>query len=546
MKASPPPPMLALLLIAATLPADAQNPRVDSIFAPYDRQDSPGCAIGVFRNGQMAYSHGYGMANIELGVPISPDHVFYVGSVSKQFTAMSVALLAQDGRLSLDDEVRTYIPELPDFGKRITIRHLIHHTSGLREKWDLFAMAGMRDGDVVTQEDVIDLVRRQKSLNFNPGDEHLYNNTAYDLLSTIVTRVSGKPHREFAQERIFGPLGMSKTRYIDDRSLVLPGRADAYAPKRGGGYVTSNINHVETTGSGGVHSSIPDLLRWDESFYTGALGGQTLTTLVQTPGTLNNGDRLTYAFGLTIDTYGGRRRVQHGGALGGYRAMIMRFPDEHFSVALLCNIATANTMALAERVSDAYLPKPATAAAADGNAPLGEDQPVRYAGAFFNFRTDGLLRFVARDGGVALEGGAPLRFEGSHQFRAANQEATFRFDVTHAGLAERVRVLRPGVRESLFERVAEVTPSAAQLSEYVGSYRSEELNSTWRTESRDGKLMITGARGEVAVSLTPLFADAFTGQGWIVRFGREQGRVTGLTVTTGRSRRVAFARDATR
>jgi CubicO group peptidase (beta-lactamase class C family) len=544
MKASP--PMLALLLISAALPLAAQNARVDSVFAQYDRQDSPGCAVGVFRNGQIAYSHGYGMANIELGVPISAEHVFYVGSVSKQFTAMSIALLVQDGKISLDDDVRKYVPEVPDLGKRITIRHLVHHLGGLREKWDLFAMEGMRDGDVVTQADVIDLVRRQKAANFNPGDEHLYSNTGYDILSTIVQRVSGKSHREFAQERIFGPLGMTKTRYIDDRELVLPGRADAYAPKRGGGYITSNVSHVETTGSGGVHSSIPDLLRWDESFYTGALGGSTLTTMVQTPGTLNNGDKLTYAFGLTIDSYGGRRRVHHGGALGGYRAMLMRFPDEHFSVALLCNIATANTTLLAERVTDAYLTKPAATATANGNAPLGEDQPMRYAGVYFNFRTEGLMRFVARDGAVAVDGGPALKHEGSHQFRMGNQETMLRFDVTHAGLAERVRVVRPGARESVFERVTESKPSAAQLNEYTGSYRSDELNTSWRVDQRDGKLKISGARGEVSVELTPLFADAFSGAGWIVRFGRESGRVTGLTVTTGRSRRVAFAREAAR
>ena len=544
MKASP--PMLALLLLSTALPLAAQNPRVDSVFAQYDRQDSPGCAVGVFRNGQMAYSHGYGMANIELGVPISPEHVFYVGSVSKQFTAMSIALLVQDGKLSLDDDVRKYVPEVPDLGKRITIRHLVHHLGGLREKWDLFAMEGMRDGDVVTQADVIDLVRRQKALNFNPGEEHLYSNTGYDILSTIVQRVSGKSHREFAQERIFGPLGMTKTRYIDDRELVLPGRADAYAPKRGGGYITSNVSHVETTGSGGVHSSIPDLLRWDESFYTGALGGATLTTMVQTPGTLNNGDKLTYAFGLTVDSYGGRRRVQHGGALGGYRAMLMRFPDEHFSVALLCNIATANTMLLAERVTDVYLTKPAVTTTANGNAPLGADQPTGYAGLSFNDRTEGMMRFVARDGAVAVEGGPALKHEGSHQFRMGNEETMLRFDVTRAGLAERVRVVRPGVRESVFERVTESKPTAAQLNEYAGSYRSGELNTSWRVDQRDGKLMISGARGEVSVELTPLFADAFSGAGWVVRFGREAGRVTGLTVTTGRSRRVAFAREGSR
>jgi CubicO group peptidase (beta-lactamase class C family) len=537
------------LLLLAAWPLAAQNARVDSVFALYHRNDSPGCALGVFHGGQVVYSRGYGMANLELGVAISPEHVFYVGSVSKQFTAMSIALLAQDGKLSLDDDVRTHIPELPDLGRRVTIRHLVHHTSGLREKWDLFTMAGMRDGDVVTQGDVIELVRRQRELNFAPGEEHLYNNTAYDLLSTIVTRASGKPHREFAQERIFGPLGMTSTRYIDDRYLVLPRRAHAYTPRRGGGFSVSNINNVETTGSGGVHSTIADLQRWDESFYTGALGGPSLIALVQTPGTLNNGDKLSYAFGLTIDQYGGRRRVHHGGALGGYRAMLMRFPDEHFSVALLCNVATANTQLLAERVADVYLPKPA-ATTTPGNppraVPFGEDQPIRYTGVYLNLRNEATLRVVQRDAALAIEGGPALVHEGSHQFRADAQPIKVRFDVPHAGSAQRVRLTRSNSPEVVYDRVPDV-PAAAPLGDYVGLYRSDEADATWRVVLRGGELTIFNERAADGTPLTPLFLDAFTTSGWLVRFHREAGgQVDFLTVSTGRSRRVHFARDRER
>jgi len=543
-----PSPLVLLLAHCVTIPLAAQNARVDSVFAQYAKPDSPGCALGVFRNGQIVYSRGYGMANLELGVPISPEHVFYVGSVSKQFTAMSIALLARDGTLSLDDAVRKHIPELPDFGRVLTIRHLIHHTSGLREKWDLFAMAGVRDGDVITQHDVLELVRRQKELNFAPGEEHLYNNTAYDLLSTIVTRVSGKPHREFAQERIFGPLGMKSTQYVDDRVLVLPRRADAYAPRRGGGFNTANIRTVETTGSGGVHSSIADLQRWDESFYTGALGGAALATLVQTPGTLGNGEKLSYAFGLTVDEYGGRRRVHHGGALGGYRAMLMRFPDEHFSVAMLCNIATANTTQLAERVADVYLPKPAQTTAANGAAavPFGEDQPVRYVGVYLNLQTEEMLRVGERGGALTLAGNTPLIHEGSHRFRAATPAIKLQFDVPHAGSAQRVRVARASGREMTYERVPDLAASVP-LGDYAGIYRSSEAATTWRVVVRDGRLTIFGERNAEGTPLTPVFADAFTGQGWLVRFHREAGgQVDRLTVTTGRSRRVSFLRDRER
>lgn len=550
-------PTLALLLLTAALPSftqSQQSARVDSIFAQYARPDSPGCAVGVFRNGQIAYSRGYGMANIELGVPITPEHVFYVGSVSKQFTAMSIALLAKDGRLSLDDDVHKFIPELPEFGQRITIRHLVHHTSGLREKWDIFQMAGMRDGDVVNQADVIEVVRREKALNFAPGEEWLYNNTAYDLLSTIVQRASGKPHREFAQERIFGPLGMANTRYVDDRTLIVRGRASAYAPspRRGGGFVTANVSHVETTGSGGVHSTIGDLLRWDESFYTGALGGAELATLVQTPGALNSGEKLTYAFGLTVDQYGGKRRVHHGGALGGYRAMLMRFPDEHFSVALLCNIASANTMALAERVTDVYFPRAAVTdvtARASQPLPLGDVELERYTGVYLNRRTEALLRLVIRNGALVIDGTtAPLQYDGSNRFRLDGQQTMLEFTVPHANLAQRVRVTRPSARDATYDRVSDVAAPVSQLGDYAGIYRSDEVNTTWRVAIRDNKLTIFGDRGADAITLTPAFADAFTAPGgWLVRFSRDGANaVDNLTVTTGRSRRVTFTKDRER
>ncbi|MGH7694732.1 MAG: serine hydrolase, partial [Gemmatimonadaceae bacterium] len=288
-------------------------------------------------------------------------------------------------------------------------------------------------------------------------------------------------------------------------------------------------------------STVGDLVAWQRALAAGRVVKPASYTAMTTP----EGAAIpsVYGYGLAMDSLGGRRRVQHGGALGGYRAMLMRFPDEHFSVAMLCNLATANTTLLAERVADVYLTKPAATANADGSVPLGADQPIRYAGLYFNHRTEGMMRLVARNGAVAVDGGAPLKHVGSHQFRMGNQETTLKFDVTQAGLAERVRVMRPGARESVYERVADVTPTAAQLNELAGNYRSAELNTTWRVDQRDGKLMITGANGEVNVALTPLFVDAFSGAGWIVRFGRESGRVMGLTVTTGRSRRVAFTRD---
>ncbi len=342
--------------IAASVFAAADS-RVDAVFQEYDRPDSPGCAVGVYRDGSLSYAKGFGIANLDHGVPITPDTVFYVGSVSKQFTAMSVALAAREGKLSLDDPARKYIPELPDFGKPITIRHLIHHTSGLREKWDLLAMSGWRDGDVVTLEDVLERASRQSELNFPPGTEHLYSNTGYDLLSLVIQRATGKKLTEYARERIFEPLGMKNTRFVDDRTLVIPRRATEYSPS-GEGRFQVDMPNLTTTGSGSLYTTVRDLALWDESFYTGKLGGKDLVALVETPGTIEDGTKLTYAFGLAVETYHGLRRVEHGGALVGYRAQITRFPEKHFTVAVLCNSGSARPGELASRVAEIYLDLP--------------------------------------------------------------------------------------------------------------------------------------------------------------------------------------------
>lgn len=350
--------LLALvLLLPPTVSAQQPDPRttrVDSIFADMQGTARPGCAVGALKDGQFLLRKGYGMANLEAGLAITPETVFYTGSVSKQFTAMSVALLAQDGRLRLDDPARTWLPEIPAMGAGITIRHMIHHQSGLREKWELLALMGRRDGDLVTQQDVLDLIQRQQALSFAPGTDFLYNNTAYDLLGTLVQRVSGQSLREFAAARIFTPLGMARSQFVDSRGIIVPRRAQGYSVSAEG--VRLNLPNVENVGSGSLYSTIDDLARWDESFYTGALGGEVLLTTVQTPLQLvNGGPNQTYAFGLTVDQWRGLRRVHHGGALAGFRAAIVRFPDQHFSSVVLCNFAEAQPTAYAARIAEVYL-----------------------------------------------------------------------------------------------------------------------------------------------------------------------------------------------
>jgi CubicO group peptidase (beta-lactamase class C family) len=366
-------PILALPLQAQA--PDARSAKVDSIFAHMDRTTTPGCAVGAVQNGRFIHRRGYGMADLERGVPINTETVFYSGSVSKQFTAMSIALLARDGKLSLDDPARKYIPEIPESGAGITIRQMVHHMSGLREKWDLFLLRGLPEGYLVTQNDVLEVLKKQRDLNFEPGTDQLYNNTAYDMLATIVQRASGKSIRDYAAEKIFAPLGMQRSQYVDDWTLLVPGRAAGHSVQNG--KVSLAAAHVETVGSGSVYTTVEDLARWDESFYTGQLGGDDLLRLVQTPGKFNNGTvgPMNYAFGLMVDTWRGLRRVHHGGALAGFRSEIMRFPDQHFSALVMCNLAQVNPQALAERIAEVYLADKLAPAAVAASSPQAESKP---------------------------------------------------------------------------------------------------------------------------------------------------------------------------
>jgi CubicO group peptidase (beta-lactamase class C family) len=351
--------------------ADSLVPRVDAVFARFSRPDAPGCALGIYQNGAITYSKGYGSANLEYGVPITPTTPFISGSVAKQFTAAAIALLVEQGRLSLDDDVRKYIPELPDYGQRITVDHLVHHTSGLRDFWALVQAAGMRYDDGYTSGDVIRLAARQKKLNFPPGTAYDYSNTGYIALGLIVQRVTGKSLREFAAEQIFGPLGMTSSHYHDDHTMIVPGRASAYSPVSEGGW-RINVWNNDIVGQGGVMTTIVDLQKWDENFYTGKVGGQGFLKRQLQQGKLANGTTLSYAFGLTVGQYRGLPLVEHGGSSGGYRTIITRFPTAHTSVVALCNESDANTTALSHQVADIVLgPKftaPAVARRADSSS----------------------------------------------------------------------------------------------------------------------------------------------------------------------------------
>src|SRR5712672_1889947 len=328
---------------------------VDEVFSDLTKPGSPGCALAAARDGKIIYEKGYGLANIEEGVSITPQTVFDIGSASKQFTAASILLLEKQGKLSINDDLRKYLPELPNYGKKITILQLLNHTSGLRDYLTLMELAGINTDSVTTDADALALVTRQKALNFAPGSEWLYSNTGFFLLSTIVQRVSGKTLRDFAAENIFAPLEMTHTQFRNNHSALIANRALAYDEQENHAGYTLNVSYFEQTGDGAVHTSVEDLLKWDENFYSPRVGGKEFLAEIQERGKLNDGKVLEYAKGLFLQDYRGLHTVSHGGSWGGYRADLLRFPDQHFSVACLCNVGNAGPSKRAHQVADIYL-----------------------------------------------------------------------------------------------------------------------------------------------------------------------------------------------
>ena len=323
-----------MLLLAAR--AWAQTPpdpsQIDKVFAAFDKPGSPGCALAVIRDGKIVYKRGYGMADLDHDLPITPASVFHVASISKQFTAASIVLLAEDGKLSLDDTVRKHLPEVPDFGTPVTIRHLLNHTSGMRDQWAFLGLAGWRQNlDLITDGDVMGFVTRQKALNFPPGQMYMYSNTGFTVLAQIVQRVSGKSLREFTSERIFKPLGMTSTHFRDDHAEIVKNMAYGYN-QQGNGPFRLSIPNFDTVGATSLLTTVEDLAKWDENFYQD-FARRGITAKMLTRGVLNNGEKIDYALGLQHGQYRGLPIVEHGGSLGGYRAHILRFPTQHASVA---------------------------------------------------------------------------------------------------------------------------------------------------------------------------------------------------------------------
>jgi CubicO group peptidase (beta-lactamase class C family) len=356
--------------------------RVDAVFERWDSATSAGCAVGVARDGIPVLSRAYGMADLEHDIRNTPSTIFEAGSVSKQFTAAAIVLLAQDGKLSLDDDVRRHIPELPDYGHTITIRHLLTHTSGLRDWGSVAAIGGWgRDARTHTHEHVIDILSRQRALNFTPGAEYSYSNSGYNLLAVIVDRVSGMPFAEFSRARIFEPLGLEHTQWRDDYRRIVKDRSSAYSMRRGGGWsIDRPIEDVH--GNGGLLTTVADLLKWNDALAAGTLGGADFVEMMHQRGVLNDGRSIDYAAGLFVGALEGVPEVSHTGSTAGYRAFLARYPSQGLGVAVLCNAGNVNPGRVGRGVARIALGEhgaaPVTTSAASPSTSRAAPEPPRF------------------------------------------------------------------------------------------------------------------------------------------------------------------------
>lgn len=549
--------------------------QVDKVFAKWDRADSPGCALGVYQGGQIAYKRGYGMEDLNEDVHITPGTVFHVASMSKQFTAASIVLLAQQGKLSLDDDVRKYIPELPDFGQKITIRHLVHHTSGLRDQWNLLELAGWRySKDLITNDDVMSVMTRQKELNFKPGERHVYCNTGYTLMGLIVKRVSGLSLREFTTKNIFEPLGMTHTHFRDDHAEVIKHDAVGYEQEPGKPFEIS-ITNFDTVGATSLHTTVEDLQRWDENFYHPKVGGDAFVQQMLDRGKLNNGEQLDYAFGLVLEKYKGLPTVGHGGADAGYRSDITRFPEQHFSVAVLCNSAETNPSSLVNQVADIVLAKEIKAAeaaapkkeaeaatpaeagakstAAPSTAALTAEQMAALTGLYWNREDDDFVKFFVKDGKLQGDSGGDeplvLKLFAESRFHIADKpwgdQVEIHFVAPSGDKPRRMEQSFGGGKPTVFESVEAFSPSGAQLADYAGAYVSEEIDPVYRIVLEGEKLTLMRLKHKPD-TLRPTVRDVFTGQIGTVRFARDpaNGHISGFVLNAGRIQNFHFRKRA--
>ena len=558
------PVALSVLLVGASRVANAQHIigardaralRADSVFQRFDRTDAPGCALGVYQDGKVLYARGYGMASLQNGIALSPRSVLDVGSISKQFTAMAILLLQQEGKLSLDDPIRKYIPEMPAYADKVTLRRALSQTSGLRDLYVMWGQTGRAfAGDTI---DALRVITRSAEPNYEPGARYLYTNSGWILAAQIVYRLTGKTLAQFAEERIFRPLGMYDTRYLSDASMVIPNLADSYAPRTGGGFrLARSAYDGAIMGAGAVQTTVEDFGRWLNNYDAATIGGRQILETMTTATTLNDGSPATsgantaYAVGLSVGTLRGLRVISHGGSWAGFRGHFLRFPEQRYAVATFCNFSTSGPDSLARKVAGIYLgdqmqPDSAAMWTASLAAAPHRELPVEslrsLVGVWRNDERGEVRRTRLLGDSLVATGGERVRLVpiAGERFRAGSG-----IEISFAGAAARPQqmIVRTTGETVTFTRADTAALTPAALAEYAGDYRNEEVEATHTWKVEKGDLVLYSNHRRLGV-LEPTYKDGFTRGGSVIDVQRDaKGRITGFVVESGRVRHLRFTR----
>jgi CubicO group peptidase (beta-lactamase class C family) len=530
-------------LVAAQAPDRAKviaaAERVFEKVSKTNAMPAPGCAVGVSLNGEPVFQKAFGLAEMEFNIPNTPQTIFESGSVAKQFTAAALVLLQQDGKLSLDDPVRKYIPELPDYGSPLTIRHMLNHTAGLRDWGSVMAMTGAGRGDrVITQDIALDVMSRQKALDFKPGAEYSYSNSGYNLAAVIVERVSKQKFNDFLTERIFKPVGMTSSSIRDDYQRLVPGRAQAYSRNGDSSPWRLNMPIMNVYGNGGMLTTVGDWLKWNAALDARTMGAPFVEAL-ETQGVLNDGRKISYALGLDVGNYKGIKEVSHSGGTAGYQTFLARFPEKKLSIAVLCNGYPPSSGEIVYNIVDEIFgPFPPAAESVTGIA-VPEDQLKKYVGTWKNEKTRNPNRVTLDKGELKLNGG-PLKPVSEGAFMLGDRKA--KFIAGKDGVPQMMEIANTDGSTTRLFFEPEWKPAAGDLNDFAGDWYSEEAQSRVSLNVENGEMFLV-LRPVAKFKLAPAYKDAFNGQGYIFWFTRDgSGKIESLHVGTGRMRDMLFVR----
>ena len=537
--------ILPVCLQAQTLPDTIQQ-KIDLVFKAYTIK-TPGCAIAIIQNGIPVFQKGYGMANLEYDIPVTPNTIFHIASESKQFTAFCILLLEKQGKLSVEDDIRKYLDFVPDFGYKITIHHLILHTSGLRDQWQLLANAGWQLDDVITQEHVIKLVSQQKALNFPPGDEFLYCNTGYTLLAEIIKKVSGLSLRQFADQNIFKPLGMDHSHFNDDYREIVPNRAYSYFPK-GNGFQNAVLSY-SIVGATSLLTTVLDEVKWLDNLETGKVGGKELVEKMKETGKLNDGRKLNYAYALSINKFNGWEQIGHGGGDAGFRTYACRFPEKKLGIVVFSNSSMADPAYLVRQVASILIPDHKEETKPVIHPEFADSNLLKKLPGNYYSERGNLGRFVWQDGKLqARNFGFPsandIKLSITTPYRYALGE-----DGPYLILDDR-NVSGDSVMEMKIENQNNTIhykrqPGTAQkiTAEFAGRYYSPEIEAYYSITEKDGVLSLEHRKFST-VTLKNIAPDQFTSSNWWMdhlRFIRNKsGKIIAFEVNAGRIQHLRY------